>query len=327
MIVAGACELRSVRKLGRSFVVDRQVAVDDVERAARVGHEDRVPTARRDQQHVDVVRIRVAEPVELDIEIGDRSGQAGHDAGRRVRRCRSGVVDRDRPAATGRWWRWRWWWRWRRWWPACAECLGRRCRRGAVVATRCDQRVTNVGATREGASLVQRRLVAPRVRARVVTDRGPGRQRAHERSPHLALRQERIPAAELEEPTRRRTTTRHIVRERQIRARRPRVGSDVVVVTQVDHRVRPVTTTGHIHMAIDDRRARTTNSMRDRGLHSPRIRNRVVLPRRVLRRVDRARVIARNDVDLPVPGLYPDTAKLRTSGIGAPADHVFEATS
>ncbi len=45
--------------------------------------------------------------------------------------------------------------------------------------------------------------------------------------------------------------------------------------------------------------------MRNRGLHRPRVRDRVVLPGRVLRRVDRARVIARDDVDLPVTRVVP----------------------
>ena len=122
-VVAGACELVAVRKHVRSLVVDRQVAVDDVERATRIGHEDRVLAARCDEQHVDVVRIGVAEAVDLHVDVRDRSAQPGDVAGRRVR-CRGArVVDRD-PARVGagrrrRGWRRR---RWRRRWRT------RRCR-------------------------------------------------------------------------------------------------------------------------------------------------------------------------------------------------------
>src|SRR5262249_19764206 len=157
--------------------------------------------------------------------------------------------------------RWRWWRRRRRRGSTPTERLGRRRRRGAVEAARGDQRVTHIRATRERGGLDQRRLTLPRT-TRGIGGRRNRRVRGPERILQLATSKERVPTTELEEPTTRHTTTRHVVRRRQTRARRPRVGRDVVVLTVRDHRIRGVTATSHIHVATQDRRARTTNSMR-----------------------------------------------------------------
>ena len=92
-------QLRPIRKHDRGLVVDRQITVDDIERAARIGHEDRVLATRRHQQHVDVIRIRVTQTIDLHIHIGDRATQPRNNTGRRIGGRRPSIVDRDRPAA------------------------------------------------------------------------------------------------------------------------------------------------------------------------------------------------------------------------------------
>ena len=65
LVAPRACELvESGSTSGASSSIVRLQLTTSFD-AARVGHEDRVLPVRRDEQHVDVVRIRVAEPVEL----------------------------------------------------------------------------------------------------------------------------------------------------------------------------------------------------------------------------------------------------------------------
>src|SRR5437899_12040868 len=81
-------DVRVVRQRGCRGVGEGEYETHSINRASGVGHDDRVLPGWANEQHVDIVRERVGEPVDGDGHLNDRP-LASHDDVRWIRSCRS----------------------------------------------------------------------------------------------------------------------------------------------------------------------------------------------------------------------------------------------
>ncbi len=195
---------------------------------------------------------------------------------------------------------------WRgRWWRRTEIHRLRRIRRSfpGEAPGRDDPSRRDRGCTREGADLIQRRLVPPRAAA----DRRSGRAGAQEcvdaeqGIPQTAPEQKRVSSAEeVASAGGGGRAAGHVDRIGQVLAGRPHVGGDVVVPAEVEHLVRGVAPTGDVHVPAEDPERGPADGVRDRGLARPGARQRAELPDLVLGARDFTRPVAADEVDAAV---------------------------
>ena len=191
--------------------------------------------------------------------------------------------------------------------------LHRRYRVRAVVSPYAYCCITHMCPIRERTLQIQRRPVAPAVANRIIHLQGVcriGSEQPLQPCSQSLLRGHRrcrrtvskgIATAEDPQIATNHRRTRHVDPTGQIRPLRPRVGRNVVVIQRVQVRVIDVAATSHIHVPVDNPKARASQCSRHaRPRCIEGVGHRIILPYLAKGRIDISCVISTDQVDLAV---------------------------